>query len=568
MRLNYQTCDGVPRQTLLQHGRRRMRPPSTVSSDEPLQLLKLPADSVRHLFVFLPLHCRLSFRAVSHLAYDLASDEVGWAQLAGPLWRVVQGRYAEVEPWCRYKEGLWQEVDDSAYMTGRWCGLPKISVFPSASSGQPADVCARMVPWPTTVYQIKFYSGTLRAHLGVDGPNEQQPVQLGYNFQDFEPQRLRDRTMMARCQGGSFIIEVRNGYGNSWHCGPTIHFGGPNETFGYAMANKPFPSMHAPPRGSENGTPTPRGPLPFATPADALGAKGGWALRLTAYFEIEVHNANLKIWKRSGMRLALGLTHGVSNHEGSEVRIPPPCLLLDIPATEDDEEGEEETAPAALVQWKAGGDWKPERTPIGKFDLLVKGDTLGCCVDYVNAEVFWVKNGKRIANATLPVDFKHPLYPCVYTDNGYVLRMHLGGGEQLDDRTFHFNVLGYEEGLWRELHGRYALRELRKHNVTPSTSFLSSFPTLQQQQQPSAQQRKPQRSAASSSSSSARDGFVPQPPPDIFPQRPAPSNSPRWLAKTLGGGISGSAATAASSTSSSPWLPYIGDWAPVGGNEA
>ena len=106
---------------------------TTVAPDEPLQLLTLPADSVRPLFVFLPLHCRLSFRAVSHLAYDLASDEVGWAQLAGPLWRVVQGRYAEVEPWCRYKEGLWQEVDDSAYMTGRWCGLPKISVAVSCT---------------------------------------------------------------------------------------------------------------------------------------------------------------------------------------------------------------------------------------------------------------------------------------------------------------------------------------------------------------------------------------------------------------------------------------------------
>ena len=197
------------------------------------RLLALPDDVCIAVLTFLedpPTIC--AARAVCKAMRRATSAPLLWIRLTERRWQTLHPAA------CRAKVTPSELASDGQTVAKREGG-----VVPECLSGATlADVCCRLVPWPTS----------MRAFPGPH--HEEIDPEVTVSFADND----------------------------------TIHFRGPRNSIGptvYARADVPFPFETA---NSATAVAPPMDPFPFATEGAGLGSPRSWALRTTAYFEAEL----------------------------------------------------------------------------------------------------------------------------------------------------------------------------------------------------------------------------------------------------------------------------------------
>ena len=475
---------------------------SSDAEEPPFSLLTaLPIELSLHFMSFLGLPSRLKLRVASKSLRTLASLTEGWAQLAHSMWWAAQRR------------------PPIAMASSEWPGSHASSVVPACVHGATlADCCARVVPWPRAF-----------SHCGLIARNRNLVVAA-----KLEEVGDPARVTFAAVNYGTLSLST------------------------LGIADTPYPHQH--PSGQHRAA-APRNPLPFSTPATALGAPKSWALRLTAYFEAQVITTGPGDHNEGGESgaLSVGLVDSrfveaierrvaksssvaaerqqqpqqpsVGSHSedalsaptighvdayelealfrsASEAPIHPDACCIFLEQTiKDSQMAEETTIPAealrpsvevALVvitnrrkerrticqghhgtaRTSCGARTAPSSTsPSDGAQPFILGpdDTIGCGIDYVKGVAFFVLNGSRLLGADMPIDLSAQWHAAIGSHGSpRSLRANFGA----DTEAFSFDVLSHEAELWHDLHGRYALKELRKRNVEPSASFCAAFPNL------------------------------------------------------------------------------------------
>ena len=418
------------------------------NSSSVVSFISLPSDQQLSIVHSLGLQERLALRTTCTCLHSLTSDPGVFGALAASLWRTCQ--HAKCPPPCA----------STATAT-----YGDVSIVPACLAATLADACAR-VPrmWPSTLSRMCL--ATLGHGDAVLLAARHLPVVDFANVADGGPE------VRLTAQGAVAAFDMHN-----------------TPLLAAAISDRPFPHMK---EGSAPGVFSPRAPLPFATPAPALGVAGharSWALRLTAYFEATLcapppAEGSLCIGLvddnavASTDRLAREATGAeqIDSAAATALRARRGGLFLEIGSVLIEGDEDDESSSRVRLKWWDGGGQRRRTLALPR---VVAGDRIGVCINYVAATASWTHNGKLLPDSEISIALSCQWHAAICASGTTSVRVNFGtqlsNDSQSDVHCFAFDVLQLESSLWHDLHGKAALRELYKRNVAPSKSFLSAF---------------------------------------------------------------------------------------------
>ena len=250
-----------------------------------------------------------------------------------------------------------------------------VDVVPRAlAAATIVDVSARLVRWPSCIARLTTISRAAVATVSLPGAANGQLTA-----------------------------------GTELHVGAPAHHPRDPHSLAVAVADADFPhlDLKASPGGHD---PSACAPLPFATPALALGVPHGWALRLTAHFEVRLLSPPPALGAVTvgvlDERLMADLSAAPSTHSsapsltallasrranGKRGLYGVSVAVMESPATR--------SAEVAVNVVRPSTSGRAAQPALDPFNLAV-GDVLGCTIDYASATVFWSHNGKRLDKST------------------------------------------------------------------------------------------------------------------------------------------------------------------------
>ena len=248
-------------------------------------------------------------------------------------------------------------------------------VLPLAMGGSVVDACARLVPWPSCMTV-----GDATSDIHASGGDEARcRCTTALHFVAPPPPRQRIATPFAPAPM------------------PLL----PRYTTRIAVADVAYP---------HTARDRPRAPLPFATiEAPAHQPHLGWRLRTSAYFEVVLHSGlptggSLYVGICDGTIRAGDLNRPLDGGGGHAIlwRLDgPPTSSL--PPLEELPPGIADAiapwahatdAPMSMLLHADGPSLAPASTSVPSGAL--KGDTIGCGIDYAAGRVFFTRNGKEL----------------------------------------------------------------------------------------------------------------------------------------------------------------------------
>ena len=241
----------------------------------------LPTDLQLLILHNLSLLERLQLRQSCRAARALTANPEGWATLAEIAWAAVQ-----------YQAG----VHKSVYAH---CGEATRLANATLHGATLADACSRMVAWPsflTSELVLSVTTNEVSLALTPDATGSTAlefaalaALSVASSAVDATSAVLASSVAAAAAAitspRGATTVRVSTSDG-----GRTVAFQlhHPHQAMlhiGTVLTDIPFPCV-----GSTGvdapGSPPTAAPLPFCTPSDALGVPRGWALRLSAYYEV------------------------------------------------------------------------------------------------------------------------------------------------------------------------------------------------------------------------------------------------------------------------------------------
>ena len=383
----------------------------------------LPVELQLLVLEHLGLEERMVLRLVSKALRTLMSRPEGWSQLAWKMW-------ADRQP-----TGTLQGCDNSAE---GYFGQPQV-VPEWLSSATLVDICARTVPWPSCL--------SIAGVFATAGVASAEAIMLHRNMWQAVGAEIELATGGLDTRMGLFV-------GTSMDLLAHVP-----RLLAVLIADAPFPQMVGADDTMGGGRPS--APLPFTTPAQALGVPRGWALRLTAYYELTLLSAAPS---RGAFYLGL-VDESVSTTVASLSRAPwevggqvetsstvagafcgaarggiflchtatPADGAANPAATSRDERVEvaltwcsmgrqqRRVLSEGLTSGNDGGGGSA--APPLRFQ---KGDGVGVCIDYSSATCFWTHNGARLGNASLPIPLTSEWRPAIGASATISIRANFG----------------------------------------------------------------------------------------------------------------------------------------------
>jgi hypothetical protein len=488
-------------------------------------LLALPLDLQLEVILPLTVRERMSLRATCRKMRALTSQPEGWAALAHTLWTNRTRVPA----------------------SGAYCA-PAAAILPAVLVGATlVDACARAPPsWPSRLVGSMHMCDSglvVDGSWGVGGADS-IPCEgigdvdgFGVGGDGLDVTFAAPTTPLHDLSPTAFAMADA--------AFPTIRIDGTPAAAAAAtpssgpVAAPPVPVGQA---LSESGAgdprpPPPRAALPFCTPAWSLGPSArsaelqrpSWALRLTAHFEAcltsdpSQRGASVCVGlvasevSRGAHTLAAFSTAmagggggggaGAGGHAAAlHASVAYASLSAAVrgarrggffvefkTAAAVQEERLRAAPPAdgapppvvAALMWHGTSSQQQRRrlddVPLGGLRV---GDTLGVCIDFVSATVFFTHNGDALSGASLPISIATEWTPAVAATGCASVRMNFGselgagggacalapvgavgapserGGGARRAAAFAFDVLRFETSLWTEMSGTFAMRAL------------------------------------------------------------------------------------------------------------